>query len=272
MTIRDDAIEIPVQDEALQGTLISPTPLVPGVLFFQGWNSSQAQYLPRAREIASLGCFCLTFEPRGVAADDPRSNIVTREDNLHDILAAYDALAARPGLDPEAIGVVGSSYGAYLAAILTAQRPVRWLALRVLALYKDEDWDVPKALLDRDALTRYRNSAMPPESNRALRSCAAFRGDVLIVRSEHDHTIPPPVITNPQCVCVGALRDVPRDRGRRSRPAGGALAAGVHVDPRQLGARNGSRRQGGRDGSTGAHRRCALAGARKADLGVRCRM
>ena len=44
---------------------------------------------------------------------------------------------------------VGSSYGGYLAAILTTLRPVRWLALRVPALYQDEGWDVPKKQLHK---------------------------------------------------------------------------------------------------------------------------
>jgi hypothetical protein len=61
---------------------------------------------------------------------------------------------------------------------------------------QDEDGDVPKARLDRQALAIYRNSAVQTESNRALRACAVFQGDVLIVQSEHDHTIPPPVITS----------------------------------------------------------------------------
>ena len=67
---------------------------MPGVLFVQGWGSGQEQYLARAREIAALGCVCLTFEPRGVARGDPEHETVTREENLRDILAAYDCWPA----------------------------------------------------------------------------------------------------------------------------------------------------------------------------------
>lgn len=196
MTIRNDDVEIRVDGQRLPGTLVSPGPLVPGVLFVQGWGSTQEHYLARAREIAALGCVCLTFEPRGVARNDPRHETVTRENNLRDVLAAYDLLASRPGVDPAAIAVVGSSYGAYMAAILSSLRPVRWLALRVPALYKDEDWDVPKARLDRKVLAAYRREPVAAEDNRALGACAAFLGDVLIVESERDDTIPSPVIAN----------------------------------------------------------------------------
>jgi pimeloyl-ACP methyl ester carboxylesterase len=35
-----------------------------------------------------------------------------------------------------------------------------------------------------------------PDENRALRACAAFEGDVLVVESERDDIIPHPVIAN----------------------------------------------------------------------------
>ena len=52
---------------------------------------------------------------------------------MRDLLAAYDFLAALRNVDSDSIAVVGSSYGGYLAALLTALRPVKWLGLRVPA-------------------------------------------------------------------------------------------------------------------------------------------
>jgi hypothetical protein len=63
---------------------------------------------------------------------------------------------------------------------------MRWLGLRVPALYKDEDWAIPKRQLDRAELAAYRQCHLGPEANRALAACAAFEGDVLLVESEHD--------------------------------------------------------------------------------------
>jgi len=107
--------------------------------------------------------------------------------SLKDVLAAYDALAGQRGVDPESILVIGSSYGGYLAAILTELRPVRWLALRVPALYKDEDWALPKEELRKYGLAEYRRGPVKPDQNRALKACAAFEGDVLILESEGPH-------------------------------------------------------------------------------------
>jgi pimeloyl-ACP methyl ester carboxylesterase len=198
-------VELGVDGEHIAGTLIEPATTVPGVLCVHGWGGSQQQYLARAREIAALGCVSLTFDLRGHARTEPQQNSVTREDNLRDVLAAYDELARHPAVDREAIAVVGSSYGGYLAAIITTLRPVKWLALRVPALYQDNDWDVPKKELHRRAdLAAYRRRHIAPHENRALAACAAYRGDVLVVESEHDDIIPHRTIENYVEACTHA--------------------------------------------------------------------
>ena len=203
MTALEDRVEIPVDSQTIAGTFVTPGTLVPGVLFVHGWGGSQQQYLARAREVAALGCVCLTFNLRGHVETQPLYETVSREINLRDVLAAYDQLIARRHVDPAAIAVVGSSYGGYLASILTTLRPVKWLALRVPALYIDEGWDHPKLQLHKEQdLRSYRRQFVPAESNRALRACAAYDGDVLIVESERDDIIPPEVITSYREACV----------------------------------------------------------------------
>jgi dienelactone hydrolase len=194
---RVDHCEIPSGDASLEGTLLTPATVIPGVLFVHGWGGSQAQDLARATAAAGLGCACLTFDLRGDARDKGRSETVTRAQNLADLIAAYDYLASERGVDPRAMVVVGTSYGAYLATLLSTKRRVRWLALHAPALYKDEHWDKPKKSLNADpGLLAYRRSPLTPADNRALAACADFRGDVLMVQSEHDEIIPPQVVAN----------------------------------------------------------------------------
>jgi dienelactone hydrolase len=205
MPIHDDSVQIAVDDEKIDGTIVTPGAKLPGVLFVHGWNGSQAQYLARACEIATLGCVCLTFDLRGHAGTQPLKDTVSRENNLRDVLAAYDLLARQRNVDPQAIAVVGSSYGGYLAAILTQMRAVKWLALRVPALYMDNNWEMPKLQLHKDQdLVSYRQSLVHASDNRALRACAAFEGDVLLVESEHDLVIPHAVISNYLDACMQA--------------------------------------------------------------------
>ena len=190
MATRTEKLEILIDEERMAGTFLAPPNKVPGVLFVHGWGGSQERDLERARGIAGLGCVCLTFDLRGHVKNSPRQQTVTREENLRDLIAAYDSLHRHPAIDTRAIAVVGTSYGAYLSTILTTLRPVQWLSLRVPSLYRDEQWDLPKRKLDRDDLAHYRSHFVPSAENRALMACLQFRGDVLIVESENDHLVP----------------------------------------------------------------------------------
>ena len=196
--------------DALDATVLAPHRELPGVLFVHGWGGSQSQDLSRAREVAALGCVCLTVDLRGHRANAVRKDTVTRAQNLADICATYDWLAAQPQVDTGSIAVVGVSYGGYLGAILTALRPVRWLALRTPAMYLDAGWELPKKQLNEDpALQRYRNRAVAVAEDRALRASAAFKGDVLLVEAENDERIPHQVIEN-YANAFGGVRSMTR--------------------------------------------------------------
>ena len=205
MPTRDQTIDIPAGDGHIAGTLVTPGTRIPGVLFVHGWGGSQQQYLARAREVAALGCICLTFDLRGHAETRAQYEAVSREKNLDDVVAAYDVLVRNPSVDSSAIAVVGSSYGGYLAAVLASMRDIRWLALRAPALYLDSGWELPKLQLHRDHdLVAYRQKLIPPAENRALRSCMEYQGDVLLIESENDSVIPHAVITSYVEACTRA--------------------------------------------------------------------
>ncbi|WP_395942891.1 alpha/beta hydrolase family protein [Brevundimonas sp.] len=189
-------LNLEVGDAILEGTILTPARLIPGVLFVHGWGGSQEQDMRRAEDIAQMGCVCFTFDLRGHAKTEPQRMAVARDDGLADVLAAYDFLASQPMVDKNAIAVVGASYGGYLATLLTAQRPVHWLALRVPALYPDTEWKTPKALLDRKKIAQFRNRFRGFRKNRSLEACAKFKGDVLIVESEYDTVVPHPTIAS----------------------------------------------------------------------------
>ncbi|CAM3310134.1 alpha/beta hydrolase [Pseudomonas floridensis] len=190
MSVRSETIEIQVNSQSISGSIVTPCEKFPGILFVHGWGGSQQRDLARAKNITGLGCVCLTFDLRGHERTEGLRGKVSREHSLEDLLAAYDRLVSHPSVDPEAIAVIGTSYGGYLATILSAMRTVKWMALRVPALYWDADWDMPKQELDRDRLAHYRRSAVTAADNRALAACKEFRGDVLLIESERDDYVP----------------------------------------------------------------------------------
>jgi pimeloyl-ACP methyl ester carboxylesterase len=187
------------------GTLVSPPQRMPGVLFVHGWGGSRRHDLVRARQVAALGCVCLTFDLRGHERTASIRDTVTRQDNLEDLLAAYDFLASRPDVDADSIAVIGISYGGYLASFLSTLRKVRWLGLRSPAIYRDEHWDWPKRRLNQHSdLDAYRRQTIACADNRALAACERFCGDALLVGAGRDTIVPVPVLTSYARALAGA--------------------------------------------------------------------
>ena len=193
-------VRIVVDTQQISGKLLTPETTAvahPALLFVHGWGGSQRRDIAKAKQLVPRGYTCLTFNLRGHARTRRQFERVTRVQNLRDVLGAYDFLVAQPGVAAERIGLVGSSYGGYLAVLLTAERMVRWLALRAPAIYKDADFDRPKRELNLDAgLSAYRGVRLSPAENRVLTAASRFAGDVLVVESEHDTVIPHQVVEN----------------------------------------------------------------------------
>jgi pimeloyl-ACP methyl ester carboxylesterase len=174
----------------LSGHIVVPTPTparAPGLLFVHGFKSSQAGYHSRAHAVAAaIDAVCFTFDLGGHGASGGVLRDLTPRDHLADALAAFDHLRTRDEVDADRVGVCGASYGAYLAALLISERPVKRLLLRAPALYADDDVDVTFA--------RQREGGEERSSTAVFAALHSFPGEILVVESEKDCVIPVRVI------------------------------------------------------------------------------
>lgn len=161
-TMRKNEIEIPVEKaqrvERLSGTIFVPEGdgPYPGVLFCHGKASSRNGYLPIGEELAENGIAALAF-------DFSSDSIPERQEDAD---AAFFLLKNHPQVDKNSLGVLGVSMGAYQAAILAVQQRVTSLALRAPAAYP---------------MNKSSFSIMLMEN---------FKGNLLVVKSEHDEIVP----------------------------------------------------------------------------------
>jgi hypothetical protein len=170
---------------------------LPAVLFIHGWQSKQDRFYQLAQSLAEQGHFCLTFDLPGHGASEGDTSQLSIADYLDSAVAAYDFLLAR-NIDQGKIIVIGSSFGSYLGALLTARRPVWKLSLRVPSNYPDEEFyqrqklrssEVPGAL-------EWRSQPLDYTASKPLQAVHEFSGQLFIVESEKDEMVPHQTIQN----------------------------------------------------------------------------
>lgn len=182
-----EEVSFTVEDQRLAGTIFR-APLWSsnkhGILFIHGWRSNQISPRQFARRLNTVGKTCLTFDMRGCGDSDGDVLLQTRNDFLADALAAYDYLFPLT----EEISVVGSSFGAYLACLLSARRPVSSLVLRVPANYSDHGFDSPQAEIS----DRFMQPDWHPEpvgGSQATEALRKFDGRTLIIEAADDEMV-----------------------------------------------------------------------------------
>src|SRR3989338_3748455 len=192
----------------LDGTIFKPPDEKdkhPAILFVHGWTSERKRSFQYAKSLADLGYICLLFDMRGHGTSEGDINKATTKEFLDDVLAAYDYLMKVEGVDKENISAVGSSFGGYLIALLSAKRNVKNLAMRVPADYPNEDFDKTKTTSSHEdeAIMDWRRQQKQSSKTYALDSLSKFNGNVLIIEAELDDAVPHQVIEN----YINAVKD-----------------------------------------------------------------
>ncbi len=118
----------------LAGTLALPegtTEPVPAVLFIHGSGPIDRDgnapgmrmdaYRQLAHALADAGIGSLRYDKRGVGESEGVSAEASRNDLVGDVRAAFEALRAAEGIDPQRCFLIGHSEGSYLAPIIAAE-------------------------------------------------------------------------------------------------------------------------------------------------------
>lgn len=183
------------QGRKLQARLYTPIkPASKAVLIIHGYQSNQASYQSRAEALCELGLTCLSVDLSGHGESEGDLEELSISNHLQDVLTAYECLASQEGVDAGQIAAFGASYGGFLSILLSAERSVSHLLLRVPAMYQDELFSLPHKEWDREALITFRQNITPDTPNRALQAVRNCSGPVLVVESGLDDQVPHSVI------------------------------------------------------------------------------
>lgn len=162
------------------------------VLFIHGWTGLPNE--DAAKVLAENGFSTLTFSLSGHNKSDGRLEDQTREKSLKEILTAYDLFKNKL---PKEIKIVaaGNSYGGYFAAILSKERPLIAVQMRVPANYPDEGFR-DQQLGQSDKIMEWRSKVLNPDATRSLRALHKFQGTVQIIEAEIDDRVPHQTVQN----------------------------------------------------------------------------
>ncbi|HUA12914.1 MAG TPA: alpha/beta fold hydrolase [Candidatus Sulfotelmatobacter sp.] len=176
--------------------LVANEPKDLSFLLIQGWAGHQN--IKAAQLLADLGYTSMTYDMRGNGESEGNlTNFsISREDFVNDATEAYDFLKMKSGTTK--IGVIGSSFGSYTGVMLTKNRKVYCLCLRVPAIYSDEGYSDPK--FDKENINEnpedWRTKSISYSKNHALKTLHDFNGKVLIIEAEKDELVPSQVPRN----------------------------------------------------------------------------
>lgn len=118
----------------------------------------------------------------------------TRVQQHREVVGVYDELIK---LGYKKILCVGGSFGAYMAALLAAKRPLDLLVLRVPAIYDDAEFELPykqtRSAMTNERKDVWRESITPDTPNDALYAVRNYTGDTFVIEHERDTVINPAI-------------------------------------------------------------------------------
>ncbi|MCC7487497.1 MAG: alpha/beta fold hydrolase [Burkholderiales bacterium] len=119
---RIEHVEIPFEGTTLPAVLVhaeraaSRKKPAPAMIFFDGFDvTKEIQYFKGVPDLVARGVACLIVDGPGNGESVRFRNLYLRHDTESYAKAAYEWLAARPGIDPNRIGVMAISLGGYYA-------------------------------------------------------------------------------------------------------------------------------------------------------------
>ncbi|MBI2621458.1 MAG: alpha/beta fold hydrolase [Candidatus Levybacteria bacterium] len=188
-------VEFKVGRETLRGSLFVPKGKgpFPGVVFYHGRGSSRKRYLEISKRLSNKGIMALAFDFRGCGKSDGVFKNQTQRMGIDDSRASLEFLLSQ-NVDRKRIGIAGSSFGGFVAAILMSDFDfVKSLVFRAPAVY-------PNELLDTH-VENIQDEYKKIKKGKWLDSVAYdgisnFRGKLLIIQSEKDEVVKSWVVQN----------------------------------------------------------------------------
>lgn len=178
-------IEFKIEKETFRGKIFIPKGKgpFPAVIFFHGSGSNGETYFEVSERLAKRGILAFMFNFRGCGLSDGDFANQTLEMGLEDAKAGLNYFLTLDKIDKNRIGIVGSSFGGFLAAFLSSDFDFKSVVLIVPAAYSPLGMNTFHTD-DKNVLRKDFNKSI------SYKKIHDFKNNLLIVQSQLDDILP----------------------------------------------------------------------------------
>lgn len=178
-------VEFKVGKLTLRGSLLIPHGKgpFPGVVIYHGRGSSRKRYLEFGKRLAENGTLNLVFDFRGCGESDGVLEEGTQRMGIDDARAGIEFLLDQD-IDKNRVGIVGSSFGGFVGAVVVGEHKVKSAVFRAPAVYPDQTLDTYV-----DSIEDLNFSKEDWLNSIAYKGIQKFKGSLLLVESEKDEVV-----------------------------------------------------------------------------------
>lgn len=177
-------IEFKVGEDTLRGKLFVPSGSgpFPGVIFLHGSESAGVIHFEAAEMLSKKGILGFAFNYRGCGESDGEIADQTIEDGLEDVKSAMEVFLSEEKLDKRRVGMLGGSYGGFLASMVCDSYDLKSLVLSAPAAYAPGDMILKHgtSIIDKDNFLK----------SDAYDKIRQFKKNLLIIQCELDDILP----------------------------------------------------------------------------------
>lgn len=187
-------IEFIVDNTILRGSIFTPKGKgpFPAVIFFHGSGSKGLKFFEAGKKLSENGILSFAFNFRGCGVSDGDYLLQTYEDAFLDAKSAFELLLCQ-NIDPDRIGVVGGSFGGFIASILLPQTLIKSLVLLNPSAH-DSDFSEKIDMGGLDNEVKYFSNTLNWEGSKSFENIQNFNGKLLIIKSQNDENVPHKVL------------------------------------------------------------------------------
>ena len=181
----------------LRGSMFVPSGRgpFPAVIFFHGNGSEGEKYFEAGKYLSEKGILCLAFNFTGCGVSEGEYLVQTHQDAFRDAKNAYDFFLKQKQIDRQRVGIVGGSFGGYVASMILPELDVVSLVLLFPSAH-DDSYNTKIEMGSIEKEVEYFENEYNWINSEAYKNISDFRRSLLIIESEKDKNVPANVVNN----------------------------------------------------------------------------